>query len=44
VAAVLDYLSKAGPAGDLVAADEAHSAQPGTSSWAALGDAGMVSR
>jgi transposase len=44
LAAVLDYLSRSGPAGDMVAADEAHSAQPGTSSWAALGVAAMVSR
>jgi len=39
LAAILDHLSRSGPAGDLVTADEAHSAQPGTSGWAALGDA-----
>ena len=37
LAAILDHLSRSGPAGELVTADEAHSAQPGTSSWAALG-------
>ena len=37
LAAILDLLSRSGPAGELVTADEAHSAQPGTSSWAALG-------
>jgi transposase len=35
--AILDHLAVAGAAGELVAADEAHSAQPGTSGWAALG-------
>jgi len=44
VAAILDHLSRSGPAGDLVTADEAHSAQPGTGGWAALGGTGMVSR
>ncbi len=44
VAAILDYLSTAGPAGDLVAADETHSAQPGTSRWAALGASTRASR
>ena len=42
LAAILDYLSRSGPAGELVTADEAHSAQPGTSSWAALGAAAQV--
>lgn len=37
LAAILDHLSRSGPAGELVTADEAHSAQPGTSGWAALG-------
>jgi hypothetical protein len=40
--AILDYLSMSGPAGELVTADEAHSAQPGTGSWAALGDSTTV--
>ena len=31
-----------GPAGELVTADEAHSAQPGTSGWAALGSTARV--
>ena len=35
--AILDHLSRSGPAGELVTADEAHSAQPGTGGWAALG-------
>jgi len=39
LAAILDHLAVAGAAGELVAADEAHSAQPGTSGWAAFGDA-----
>jgi transposase len=42
LAAILDHLSRSGPAGDLVTADEAHSAQPGTSGWAALGGSGTV--
>jgi hypothetical protein len=37
VAAIADHLAASGPAGDLVSADERHSAQPGTSGWAALG-------
>ena len=37
LAAILDHLSRSGPAGELVTADEAHSAQPGTGGWAALG-------
>jgi transposase len=44
LAAILDHLAVSGLAGELVTADEAHSAQPGTGGWAALGDAGMVSR
>ncbi len=36
LAAILDHLSRSGPAGEVVTADEAHSAQPGTSRWAAL--------
>jgi Mu transposase-like protein len=35
--AIVDHLAVAGQAGQAVTADEAHSAQPGTSSWAALG-------
>jgi transposase len=42
--AILDHLSMAGPAGELVTADEAHSAQPGTSGWAALGAPAQVTR
>jgi transposase len=37
LAAILDHLAVAGAAGDLVTADEAHSAQPGTGGWAAFG-------
>jgi hypothetical protein len=35
--AIVDHLAAAGAAGETVTADEAHSAQPGTASWAALG-------
>lgn len=35
--AIVDHLAAAGPPGQAVTADEARSAQPGTSSWAALG-------
>ena len=35
--AIVNHLAAAGQAGQAVTADEAHSAQPGTSSWAALG-------
>jgi hypothetical protein len=35
--AIVDHLAAAGAAGEAVTADEAHSAQPGTASWAALG-------
>jgi hypothetical protein len=35
--AIVDHLAAAGQSGQVVTADEAHSAQPGTSSWAALG-------
>jgi hypothetical protein len=35
--AIVDHLAVAGQASAAVTADEAHSAQPGTSSWAALG-------
>lgn len=34
---ILDHLATAAPAGDLVVAGEAHSVQPGTSSWGRLG-------
>jgi hypothetical protein len=37
--AILDHLTVAAVAGDAVLADEAHSAQPGTAGWAALGAA-----
>jgi transposase len=40
--AIIDHLTAAGQAGQAVTADEAHSAQPGTSSWAALGAAPEV--
>jgi transposase len=43
LAAILDHLAVSGPAGDLVTADEAHSAQPGTSGWAALGGVAVSS-
>jgi len=35
--AILDHLAVHGTAGQVAAADEAHSAQPGTSGWARLG-------
>jgi hypothetical protein len=35
--AILDHLAASKPAGDLVRADEAHSVQPGTIGWQALG-------
>lgn len=34
---ILDHLATAGAARDVVRADEAHSAQPGTASWGRLG-------
>jgi len=34
--AILDHLAVHGTAGQVAAADEAHSAQPGTGGWAAL--------
>jgi transposase len=37
--AILDHLAARAAAGDAVLADEAHSAQPGTGGWAALGTA-----
>ena len=42
LSAILDHLAVHGTAGEVVAADEAHSAQPGTSGWAALGTAQEV--
>jgi len=36
--AIADHLAMAGAAGDVVAAGEAHSAQPGTAGWARFGD------
>lgn len=44
LAAILDHLAVYGPGGELVTADEAHPAQPGTSGWAALGDAAQATR
>jgi transposase len=41
--AILDHLAVHEMAGQAAAADEAHSAQPGTSSWAALGAAEVTS-
>ncbi len=35
--AIIDHLARHGDPGDLVRADEAHSAQPGTSAWGRLG-------
>ena len=34
---ICDHLDSAAPPGDLVVAGEAHSIQPGTAGWAALG-------
>jgi uncharacterized protein with LGFP repeats len=34
---ILDHLATFGEAGDVVHADETHSAQPGTSSWGRFG-------
>jgi hypothetical protein len=34
---ILDHLDRRGATGDLVHADEAHSAQPGTSGWGRFG-------
>jgi hypothetical protein len=42
LAAILDHLAIADAAGDLVSADEAHSAQPGTGGWAAFGSTAAV--
>lgn len=42
LAAILDHLAVSGPAGEVVTADETHSAQPGTGSWAALGAPAQV--
>jgi transposase len=41
--AIVDHLAAAGQAGEAVTADEAHSAQPGTASWAALGSPQVTS-
>jgi len=41
--AIVDHLAVAGQAGQAVTADEAHSAQPGTASWAALGSPQVTS-
>ena len=40
LASIIDHLDAEGPAGDVVIADEAHSAQPGTSAWSRLGARG----
>jgi hypothetical protein len=40
LASIIDHLDAEGPAGDVVIADEAHSAQPGTSAWSRLGTRG----
>jgi hypothetical protein len=37
VPSIIDHLAAEGAAGEVVIADEAHSAQPGTSGWARLG-------
>jgi hypothetical protein len=37
LASILDHLAATGTAADVVVADEAHSAQPGTASWGRLG-------
>jgi transposase len=39
---ILDHLDSAAPPGDLVVAGEAHSIQPGTAGWAALGEQGVA--
>jgi hypothetical protein len=41
--AIIDHLTLHGQAGEAAAADEAHSAQPGTGSWAALGQPAVTS-
>jgi hypothetical protein len=40
LASIIDHLDAEGPAGDVVIADEAHSAQPGTAAWSRLGARG----
>lgn len=40
LASIIDHLAAEGPAGDVIIADEAHSAQPGTSAWSRLGTSG----
>ncbi|RSM33520.1 IS21 family transposase [Amycolatopsis balhimycina DSM 5908] len=37
LASILDHLTSSGPPSDVVVADEAHSAQPGTSGWEVFG-------
>ena len=37
LADILDHLTRAGAVGDVVRADEAHSAQPGTRGWEVFG-------
>jgi hypothetical protein len=41
--AIVDHLTLHGQASTAVTADEAHSAQPGTGSWAALGSPAVTS-
>ena len=43
LASVIDHLAAEGAPGEVVIADEAHSAQPGTSGWARLGTDGAAS-
>jgi hypothetical protein len=40
LASIIDHLGAEGAAGEVVTADEAHSAQPGTSAWSRLGNGG----
>ena len=40
LASIIDHLAAEREIGEVVIADEAHSAQPGTSGWARLGGAG----
>jgi transposase len=43
LASIIDHLAAEGAAGEVVIADEAHSAQPGTAGWARLGTSGVAS-
>jgi hypothetical protein len=42
LASVIDHLAAEGEPGEVVIADEAHSAQPGTAGWARLGQPGVT--